>query len=237
MPETASATRPPPAGHRLRLGWIGPLCGSSLRLPGSRDHNSQEQFSYAQRWCRGLDVEIQLRDYREITEQFDRVVSVGMVEHVGYKNYRTYIRAAACSLGDDGLFLCQGICGNFSRVHTDPWIKRYIFPNSMLPSIAQLTRAAKAFSSLKTSRTSARITTRHSSPGRKTSAAPGLVLQIATASVSGECGDFICSVARAHFGRAVCRSFRFCFRKKYRHRNAHGSSRAKCTHLKSRVKC
>ena len=104
---------------------------------------SQEQCRYAQRWCRGLDVEIQLRDYREVTERFDRVVSVGMVEHVGYKNYRTYMRAAARSLGEDGLFLCQGICGNFSRVHTDPWIERYIFPNSMLPSLAHLTRAAE----------------------------------------------------------------------------------------------
>src|ERR1700758_4831479 len=58
------------------------------------------------------------------------------------------------------------------------------------------------------------ITTRHSSPGRKTSAAPGLALLIATAKVSDGCGDFICSVARAHFGRAVCRSFRFSFQKK-----------------------
>jgi cyclopropane-fatty-acyl-phospholipid synthase len=105
---------------------------------------SREQFVYAQRWCRGLDVEIQLRDYREITECFDRVVSVGMVEHVGYKNYRTYMRAAARSLGENGLFLCQGICGNASRFHADPWIKRYIFPNSVLPSLARLTRAAEA---------------------------------------------------------------------------------------------
>jgi cyclopropane-fatty-acyl-phospholipid synthase len=105
---------------------------------------SREQFRYAQRWCRGLDVEIQLRDYREIiTERFDRVVSVGMVEHVGHKNYRTYMRAAARSLGDDGLFLCQGICGDSSRRHTDPWITRYIFPNSVLPSLARLTRAAE----------------------------------------------------------------------------------------------
>jgi cyclopropane-fatty-acyl-phospholipid synthase len=105
---------------------------------------SREQFRYAQRWCRGLDVEIQLRDYREIiTERFDRVVSVGMVEHVGHKNYRTYMRAAARSLGNDGLFLCQGICGDSSRRHTDPWITRYIFPNSVLPSLARLTRAAE----------------------------------------------------------------------------------------------
>src|SRR5437773_12160112 len=47
------------------------------------------------------------------------------------------------SLGEDGLFLCQGICGNVSRVHADPWIKRYIFPNSVLPSLAGLTRAAE----------------------------------------------------------------------------------------------
>ena len=105
---------------------------------------SQEQFRYAERWCHGLDVQIQLRDYREVTERFDRVVSVGMVEHVGYKNYRAYMQAAARSLGEGGLFLCQGICGNSSRVHADPWIKRYIFPNSMLPSLAQLTRAAES---------------------------------------------------------------------------------------------
>jgi cyclopropane-fatty-acyl-phospholipid synthase len=104
---------------------------------------SQEQFRYAQHWCHGLDVEIQLRDYREVTGRFDRVVSVGMVEHVGYKNYRAYMQAAARSLGEDGLFLCQGICGNSSRFHTDPCIERYIFPNSMIPSLAQLTRAAE----------------------------------------------------------------------------------------------
>jgi cyclopropane-fatty-acyl-phospholipid synthase len=105
---------------------------------------SQEQFRYAQRWCHGLDVQIRLRDYREVTERFDRVVSVGMVEHVGYKNYRAYMRSVARSLGEDGLFLCQGICGNASRFHADPWVKRYIFPNSMLPSLAQLTRAAES---------------------------------------------------------------------------------------------
>jgi cyclopropane-fatty-acyl-phospholipid synthase len=104
---------------------------------------SREQCSYAQRWCRGLDVDIQLRDYREIAEQFDRVVSVGMVEHVGRRNYRAYMQTAARSLGEDGLFLCQGIGGNLSRLQLDPWIKRYIFPNSLLPSAARLARAAE----------------------------------------------------------------------------------------------
>lgn len=104
---------------------------------------SKEQFEYAQRWCRGLDVEIQFRDYREMPGRFDRVVSVGMVEHVGYKNYRSYMRSAARLLTDDGLFLCQGICRNSSTPGLDPWIKRYIFPNSMLPSPARLLRAAE----------------------------------------------------------------------------------------------
>ena len=51
----------------------------------------------------------------------------------------------SAALGEDGLFLCQGICGNFSRFHADPWIKRYIFPNSVLPSLARLARAAEGF--------------------------------------------------------------------------------------------
>jgi cyclopropane-fatty-acyl-phospholipid synthase len=134
----------------LRLLDIG--CGwGGLARYAARQHGchvlgitiSREQFRYAQRWSRGLDVEIQLRDYREVTGQFDRIVSVGMVEHVGYKNYRAYMQAAARLLGKNGLFLCQGICGNLSRVHTDPWIERYIFPNSMLPSLARLTHAAE----------------------------------------------------------------------------------------------
>jgi cyclopropane-fatty-acyl-phospholipid synthase len=105
---------------------------------------SREQFRYAQDWCRDLDVDIQLRDYREIiTGQFDRIVSVGMVEHVGHKNYRTYMRAARRLLTDDGIFLCNGIAANQSHLHADPWIKRYIFPNSVLPSLARLVRGAE----------------------------------------------------------------------------------------------
>jgi cyclopropane-fatty-acyl-phospholipid synthase len=129
----------------IGCGWGG-LARHAARYYGCQVVGitiSEQQFAYAQRWSRGLDVEIQLRDYREVTGRFDRVVSVGMVEHVGYRNYRTYMRTAVRSLGENGLFLCQGICGNFSRFHTDPWIKRYIFPNSVLPSLACLTRAAE----------------------------------------------------------------------------------------------
>ncbi len=104
---------------------------------------SREQQEFAANWCRGLDVRIVHRDYREIEGKFDRAVSIGMVEHVGFKNYRTYLSAVARSLGKDGRFLCQGVCNPISSWQLDPWIRRYIFPNSLLPSLARLTKAAE----------------------------------------------------------------------------------------------
>jgi cyclopropane-fatty-acyl-phospholipid synthase len=88
-------------------------------------------------------VEIRRQDYREVRDQFDRVVSVGMIEHVGFKNYRRYMQVVAESLGKDGRFLCQGIFNNRSTIELDPWIRRHIFPNSVLPSLARLTKAAE----------------------------------------------------------------------------------------------
>jgi len=84
-----------------------------------------------------------LQDYRSITGRFDRVVSVGMIEHVGYKNYPVYMNTVHRVLKDDGLFLLHGIGSNISVTRTDPWIDRYIFPNGMVPSMQQLTRATE----------------------------------------------------------------------------------------------
>ncbi|MDB6094602.1 MAG: cyclopropane-fatty-acyl-phospholipid synthase [Verrucomicrobia bacterium] len=104
---------------------------------------SAEQRDYAVEASRGLPVEIRLQDYRELNEPFDRIASVGMMEHVGYKNYGAYMAAAARCLDVGGLFLCHTIGGTASRTGSDPWITRYIFPNSMLPSPAQVTHAAE----------------------------------------------------------------------------------------------
>ena len=106
---------------------------------------SNEQHAYAQNLCRGLPVEIRLQDYRDLSDKFDRAVAAGMVEHVGYKNYRNFMRTVSRSLNDDGLFLCQAISTSISHRHPDPWIVRYIFPNSMLPSAAYLTKAAEGY--------------------------------------------------------------------------------------------
>lgn len=104
---------------------------------------SSEQQQFAVEWCRGLDVEIQLCDYRRVRGTFDRAVSIGMVEHVGFKNYRTYLRTVEASLGKEGCFLCHGICNPVSNFQLDPWIRRYVFPNSILPSPSRLTKAAE----------------------------------------------------------------------------------------------
>lgn len=99
---------------------------------------SQEQAALAQEKCKGLPVEIRFLDYRGVQGTFDHVVSVGMFEHVGYKNYREFMEIAARALKPDGLFLLHTIGGNKSVHATNPWTDRYIFPNSMLPSIKQL---------------------------------------------------------------------------------------------------
>lgn len=104
---------------------------------------SGEQARYAQELCDGLDVEIRFQDYRSLEDRFDRVLSLGMLEHVGYKNYDEFMRIVRDHLADDGLFLLHTIGGNRSVTKTNPWIERYIFPNSMLPSAKQICAAAE----------------------------------------------------------------------------------------------
>ena len=104
---------------------------------------SEQQRSYAAEACRGLPVEIRFQDYRELNESFDRIVSVGMLEHVGSRNHRRYMKTAFRCLQDGGVFLCQTIAGNWGSPRPNPWIARYIFPNSLLPSAGEVARAAE----------------------------------------------------------------------------------------------
>ncbi|MBD1396624.1 cyclopropane fatty acyl phospholipid synthase [Pontibacter sp. JH31] len=102
---------------------------------------SREQAALAREICQGLPVDIRLQDYRDVREQFDHVVSIGMAEHVGYRNHRTYMQTAARCLKDDGLFLLHTIGVNFSKTSPDPFIDKYIFPNCLIPSLRQLSTA------------------------------------------------------------------------------------------------
>jgi cyclopropane-fatty-acyl-phospholipid synthase len=99
---------------------------------------SKEQVKLGNEQSRGLHVEIRLQDYRDLDEKFDQVVSVGTIEHVGQKNYRTFMKVVHRCLKDGGLFLLHTIGGNKSVKTCDPWIEKYIFPNGMIPSIKQL---------------------------------------------------------------------------------------------------
>jgi cyclopropane-fatty-acyl-phospholipid synthase len=105
---------------------------------------SQEQLRYAREFCAGLPVTFLDCDYRAINGRFDKIVSVGMFEHVGRKNYRTFFEVAHRCLEKDGIFMLHTIGSNQSQKgSSDPWITKYIFPNGSLPSIAQIAKAAE----------------------------------------------------------------------------------------------
>ncbi|MBI4133170.1 cyclopropane fatty acyl phospholipid synthase [Candidatus Uhrbacteria bacterium] len=110
---------------------------------------SKEQAALAKELCKGLPVEIRVQDYRDVNpsttlgagEPFDHIVSLGMFEHVGVKNYRTYFEVAQRCLKDDGLFLLHTIGFKTSHLTSDPWMTKYIFPGGALPSITQIGKA------------------------------------------------------------------------------------------------
>lgn len=105
---------------------------------------SAEQQKLAQARCAGLDVNILLQDYRDLQDQFDRIVSVGMFEHVGPKNYKTYFEVVDRNLKPDGLFLLHTIGAKKTDTTVDPWIDKYIFPNGCLPSVRQIATASES---------------------------------------------------------------------------------------------
>ncbi len=103
---------------------------------------SKEQAEWAKKRYAGLPLEFRLQDYREVNGAFDRVVSVGMFEHVGRKNHREFMEVASRCLVNDGLCLLHTIGKNERNTTPDPWIDKYIFPNGDLPSIGQIGDAA-----------------------------------------------------------------------------------------------
>jgi cyclopropane-fatty-acyl-phospholipid synthase len=103
---------------------------------------SQPQKRYAEESCRGLSAAFRVQDYRDLPGQtFERIVSIGMFEHVGHKNARAFMDVVWNRLAEDGIFLLHSIGGNASRTGVDPWIARYIFPNGELPSPARISQA------------------------------------------------------------------------------------------------
>jgi cyclopropane-fatty-acyl-phospholipid synthase len=107
---------------------------------------SKEQVKLGEKLSEGLPVEFRLEDYRsapKTEEKFDRIVSLGMFEHVGHKNYRAYMTVMDACLKQGGLFLLQTIGDISSKPTVEPWITKYIFPNGDLPSVKQIVESAE----------------------------------------------------------------------------------------------
>ena len=104
-----------------------------------------EQVKLAQERTKGLSVEIKQLDYRKMNGKFDRIVSIGMLEHVGSKNYKTFFKKCSNMLQPDGIMLHHTIGSNKSVHSTDPWLNKYIFPGGVLPSIHQISKATEKY--------------------------------------------------------------------------------------------
>jgi cyclopropane-fatty-acyl-phospholipid synthase len=102
---------------------------------------SKEQVKWGNEKYKDLPVRLILEDYRAATGLYDRVISVGLMEHVGYKNYRKYMELTKRTLKKDGIAFFHTIGRNESVTAVDPWTNKYIFPNGIVPSISQLGKA------------------------------------------------------------------------------------------------
>ncbi|PQV56432.1 cyclopropane-fatty-acyl-phospholipid synthase [Defluviimonas denitrificans] len=138
-----------PGMHVLDIG-----CGwGGMALTLARDHGarvlgvtlSEEQLAIAteRAAAEGLAdrVEFRLIDYRKIEGRFDRIVSVGMFEHVGLPHYRTYFDAVRRLLTDDGVALIHTIGNPGPPAATGPWIRKYIFPGGYIPAMSECLHA------------------------------------------------------------------------------------------------
>ncbi len=104
---------------------------------------SKAQVELGNRLCKGLPVELRLEDYRKATGSYDAVISIGIMEHIGNKNYRTYMEVADRCLKEDGVAVVHTISGNREGKDFNAWFDKYIFPNAVMPSLSQLARAAE----------------------------------------------------------------------------------------------
>ena len=102
---------------------------------------SKEQAAYSWHNHIGLPLEVRLSDYRDLEGSYDRVASIGMFEHVGHRNYRTFMKTVHRLLSGDGIFLLHTIGKNERGNPSDPWIEKNIFPNGEIPSFDRIARA------------------------------------------------------------------------------------------------
>ena len=134
------------AGQRvwdIGCGW-GAFMGFAAEKYGANCVGvtvSPDQAAYGRQRYKDLPVEFQVKDYREFEGKTDHVVSMGMFEHVGHKNYRAYFEKARSVVKDDGLFMMHTIGAQWSTETIEAWLEKYIFPGGVIPSMAQIGKA------------------------------------------------------------------------------------------------
>lgn len=131
----------------IGCGWgaFGKYAAEKYKVEVEGITVSKEQVALGKKLCENLPVTIKLMDYRNLSGKYDRIVSIGMIEHVGYKNLNTFFKIAGNCLRDDGLFLLHTIGNPVSTKNINPWIEKYIFPNGIIPSVTQLSRASENY--------------------------------------------------------------------------------------------
>lgn len=126
-------------------GWGGFLQFAAERygIVGTGISPALNQVSRARERCAGLPVTIETMEYRDLRGTFDRIVSIGMLEHVGPRNLATFFDTCDRLLAPGGMMLHHTIGSTISKHHTDPFFDRYVFPGGVLPSLAQFARSAE----------------------------------------------------------------------------------------------
>ena len=135
----------------IGCGWGG-FAKYAAEKYGIKMHGlsiSRTQLEYAEKLCTGLDCTFKYGDYRQLAQiypqKFDAITLIGVTEHIGYKNYKGLYQIMRDRLKPDGLVLQHTITHMQSRLHTEPFIERYIFPGGMVPSLEQLSAAMKQY--------------------------------------------------------------------------------------------
>ncbi|MCY3880195.1 MAG: cyclopropane fatty acyl phospholipid synthase [Rhodobacteraceae bacterium] len=129
----------------IGCGWGGALhyLAEKYGVSGVAVTISPDQFAAASELYAGLPLEVRLQDYRAVSEQFDHSFSIDMLGHVGRRNYRKYLRTVRRQLHPGGLHLVQTAGSANRSVKADPWVNRYIFPGSHIPSPKQIAEASE----------------------------------------------------------------------------------------------
>jgi cyclopropane-fatty-acyl-phospholipid synthase len=134
-------------GHRvldIGSGWGGLGLylaeATGANVTGITLSSEQLQVANARAAEKGLthQARFMLQDYRDMVGPFDRIVSVGMFEHVGVKFYDTYFEHCARYLADDGIMLLHSIGRSEGPDSTNPWIAKYIFPGGYIPAMSEV---------------------------------------------------------------------------------------------------